>query len=157
MDSQDKSVFAREMATLSELYGKTVSKELFEMYCADLSEYRITDIVRAVQAHRRDPDRGRYFPKPADLLDKIQCSAEEAALIAWSEVPRLAANSREAKSQDDVTESVVQDMGGWRRFGMADAKEMHWMQREFVERYKTIKRTGFKRIGNITPIGGLLK
>lgn len=40
----------------------------------------------AIRAHRRDPERGRFFPRPADLLSKLQgtAAAHVPADLAWA-------------------------------------------------------------------------
>lgn len=167
MDKTAVTALAREMTTLAELYGREVSKPLFEMYVADLEAFDIRDILRAIRAHRQDPQRGQYFPKPADIIDKINGTVQESALVAWPEVLRLASNSRAAQSPDPITEQVVGEMGGWRRFGMSTTQELTWMQKEFIERYQAHLRghaespllgntSRTRSIGQVVHIGSLL-
>lgn len=136
MQHEDKLAFATEMTGVSEIYGKDLSRALMQIYFDTLSEFDIGTVRAAIHAHVKDPERGQFFPKPADLIDKINGTTHEAALSAWPEVLRLAADSRRAESINVLTEQVVRDMGGWRRFGMADSKELGWLQKEFVERYE---------------------
>jgi len=140
MVPEDKLAFATLLTGISELYGKDMSKSLMQIYFDMLSVHDIAAVRAAFQSHVRDPERGQYFPKPADIIDKINGTSREGAMAAWPEVLRLATNSRSARSEDPVTEQVVRDMGGWRRFGMSDAKELGWMQREFLERYASFTR-----------------
>lgn len=54
------------------MYGKEISPALAEMYFNDLSDFSIEAIQAAMSAHRKDSDRGRWFPKVADLIDKLE-------------------------------------------------------------------------------------
>ena len=67
----DKQRFSDLLDDLGLIYDKDVSVNLKRLYWEDLGSYPITAIEVACQAHRRDRDRGRFFPKPADLLARI--------------------------------------------------------------------------------------
>ena len=76
------------MEGMRELYGveKQISAQLAKMYWEDLKEFSNEDLEAMFRAHRRDPDRGRFFPKPADLLAKAAKAGPKhlAADAAWS-------------------------------------------------------------------------
>ena len=71
MSKPDKQRFSDLMDDLGVIYDKEVSVNLKRLYWEDLGQYPIDTIEAAMQAHRRDRDRGRFFPKPADLLARI--------------------------------------------------------------------------------------
>lgn len=64
----DKHRFSSLMDDLGIVYDKAVSADLKRLYWDDLGQLPIDVIEQAITAHRRDPDRGRFFPKPADIL-----------------------------------------------------------------------------------------
>lgn len=142
MDNVDKTRFVQAFMAMAEIYNRELTSSLMTMYFEDLMDFSIDAVLEALRGHRRDPERGQFFPKPADLIDKLEGSSKEQALEAWPEVLRLASNSRCAVAADPISQQVVLDMGGWRRFGMVDAKELSWMQREFLERYSSTLRRG---------------
>jgi len=71
MSKPDKQRFSELLDDLGAIYDKEVSVNLKRLYWEDLGQYPIAAIEAACQAHRRDRDRGRFFPKPADLLARL--------------------------------------------------------------------------------------
>ncbi|MBK1699761.1 hypothetical protein [Thiococcus pfennigii] len=67
----DKLRFSALMDDLGLLYDKPVTADLKRLYWEDLGSLPIEAIEQASRSHRRDPGRGRYFPRPADLLAKL--------------------------------------------------------------------------------------
>ena len=62
--------FAVLMKSLCALYSRELTTDVVRMYWEDLNEFTWEQVDAMAKAHRRDPDRGRFFPKPADLLAK---------------------------------------------------------------------------------------
>jgi hypothetical protein len=85
MSKPDKQRFSDLLDDLGLIYDKEVSVTLKRLYWEDLGAYPIATIEAACQAHRRDRDRGRFFPKPADLLARIGGDATHIpAEAAWA-------------------------------------------------------------------------
>ena len=59
------------MDDLGVIYDKEISVAMKRIYWDDLGQFPIDALEAAIKAHRRDRDRGRFFPKPADLLARI--------------------------------------------------------------------------------------
>lgn len=85
MSKPDKQLFSDAMDDLGVIYDKDISVAMKRLYWDDLGHYPIAAIEAACQAHRRDRDRGRFFPKPADLLARIGGDAAHIpAEAAWA-------------------------------------------------------------------------
>jgi hypothetical protein len=67
----DKRVLSDVLDELGLLYDREVPVALKKLYFEDLGELTDEELRAAARAHRRDPERGRFFPKPADLLAKV--------------------------------------------------------------------------------------
>ena len=64
---------------------KELPEALVRIYYSDLGHFSNADLTEMFNAHRRDPDRGRFFPKPADLLAKApQGPKHNTADSAWA-------------------------------------------------------------------------
>jgi len=140
MNSEDKKPFLDAMMAMGELYNRELSTTLVSMYYEDLREFSLLSLLEAMRSHRLDPEEGKFFPKPSDLIAKLRASSLELALMAWGEVMQLSANYRKAKSDNTVTEIVVAQMGGWRKFGMSETAHFTWMKKEFTERYLMLSK-----------------
>lgn len=58
------------------------------MYFRSLAEHDLAEVRAALDAHVKDAQRGRWFPKPADLIAQLQGNAEDdgrpGAEEAWA-------------------------------------------------------------------------
>lgn len=67
------------------------------MWIRAMAEYSLEEIQRALDAHVKDPDRGRFLPKPADVIAKISGVAVDdgrpGADEAWAVAMRSADES----------------------------------------------------------------
>lgn len=102
----DKHRFSSLMDDLGIIYDKTVSADLKRLYWDDLGHLPIDMIERAIQGHRRDPERGRFWPKPADILSRCRDPRliHPAADAAWA----IALESLDEASSVVLTEQIMQ-------------------------------------------------
>lgn len=158
MDANDKRIFADALIAMAEVYGKEITASLAMLYFDDLSEYPLAQVLSAFSAHRKDRDRGRWFPKVADLIDKLEGAADERGMVAWAALLPMLQDSARARSDDPITERVVKDLGGWLRLGHTSVDKLVWVEKEFVRRYQMysehganlqLENHGLNRIGKL--------
>jgi len=133
MNQADFPTLIAELARLAELYEKPMSEALQALYFEALSVYPIAEIVAAMRAYVIQPERGRWFPKPADLIALLDEAPEEQALEAWSKVIgawRSVGYYGDPEFQDESITTALRRMGGWQ---------------SFYERYKVIRNESFLR------------
>ena len=99
MNSTDKAGFATHILAIAEIYGKALSTPTIGIYWTALQGYPLAEVQRAIERHVHDPDAGRYFPKPADLIRHLQSRAEDDGHPdldeAWGLLVRLIGDERE--------------------------------------------------------------
>lgn len=139
MRTEDKQRFANLMTFMGEVYDKPIAKERMAAWFELLRDYDIDSVERAAQTHMRE---SKFMATPAELIERMKPSTEQAAMLAWVEVPTLLRNSRAAKSADPVTERVIQDLGGWVWLGQKTAQELVWIAKEFASRYEMYAQHG---------------
>lgn len=71
MSKPDKQRFSEAMDDLGVIYDKDISVTMKRIYWDDLGQFPIDALEAAIKAHRRDSDRGRFFPRPADILARL--------------------------------------------------------------------------------------
>ncbi len=157
MNQHDAPKFAQLMATLGELYGKTITATFSEIYWRTLERFDIKDVQQAVRQHIADPDNGKFMPKPADLLHWIEGSRETRALHAWATV--IAAIARVGVYQsvmfeDACIHKTIQSMGGWVRLCAMKIDEEPFRAQEFQKYYKAYLMEGVDAC--LTPLSGLM-
>lgn len=68
MLNDDRTKFNLMLHQNADLYGKTLSRDVAEIYWEDLKDYSLQDVWNAFKQHRKDEKAGKYLPKPIDLM-----------------------------------------------------------------------------------------
>lgn len=140
MNDSDRKAFFETWASAWEQYGKTVTDRMLKMAFECLREFPLADIQRGVLAHVKDATTGQFPPKPADIIRQIQGTAEDNALEAWSLVLRgirghYSHQANYVTFADPVIMMVVHEMGGFSTMGSCRETDLHWVQKDFMDRY----------------------
>jgi hypothetical protein len=94
----------------AEVYSELLTKERMQGYLRLLSDIPPDDLRAALDAHMRDPERGKFFPRPADIMAKLPrqqpkpmnadeawaiaiVSFDEGASVVWNTVIEEARNA----------------------------------------------------------------
>jgi len=89
MRDNDKVKFAELMAGTAEMYGKTASKVLMNMYFNALQRYSIDQVSEGFNKHILDEKHGSFMPKPADIIRHMQepkqLQIESKGSLSWCE------------------------------------------------------------------------
>ncbi|AHF03421.1 hypothetical protein MARPU_05655 [Marichromatium purpuratum 984] len=113
--AETKRQFLAIMNDLGELYERQISPGLVRLYWEDLGHLPIEAFEQLVRAHRRDPVRGRFFPKPADLLAAAEAigggalSADEA----WTLALEVFDESASVCATEEVLTAAAAASGVW--------------------------------------------
>lgn len=101
-----KAHFSALIDDLCVVYDKPSTTDLKRLYWDDLGHLPIDAIEQAMRAHRRDPERGRFFPRPADLLARCRDprGIHPAADAAWA----IALASLDESASVVMTEQIAQ-------------------------------------------------
>lgn len=139
MFEQDLPRFALLIVSAGEVYNKTLTSAVIEIYWSVLRDFKFDEVKNAMRSHFANPDTGQYLPKPADIIMAIEGSTQSRALKAWSK-----ANSAVKKIgiytsvafDDALIHVVIEDMGGWWKFCSVSDNHLPFVAREFQERYR---------------------
>ncbi len=89
MLEQNENEFIRVMETIGDIYDKKPSTSRIMVYWDAMSSFSIEDVKDALNRHVADPERGRFFPLPADVV--AQLPRKDAAWLtadeAWATCP----------------------------------------------------------------------
>ena len=126
------------MAGIGELYAKTISSHLIDIYWQALKRFELIDVQAALEAHINNPDSGQFFPKPADVVRFIEGSGETKALQAWAKVEKAIVQVGGYQTivfDDPLIHAVIEDMGGWIKLCSIKNIDMPFRANEFQKRY----------------------
>ena len=139
MLDQDLPKFALLITGIGEVYDKTFTSAVIEIYWSVLKSFMFEDVKKAVYSHLENPDVGKYLPKPADIIVAIEGSSQNQALRAWTKV--VAAVHRVGRYtsvafDDALILVIIEDMGGWLRLCNVKEEQLPFIKKEFQDRYR---------------------
>ena len=135
---KNKEKFKQYMTGLGELFDRTISKTLMDIYWKALEPF--TDDV-CEKAFNQLIVSSRFFPKPADFLEVIVGTDGDRALNAWLIVEKTVKKIgpyASVKFEDPVIHGVIDSLGGWEKFQDCTNSEWIWRQKEFITRYNAM-------------------
>lgn len=137
MGIDEKQKFIKSFSAIYARYEKPTNNLLLDIDWRLLKNYEYSDIMKAVENHMLDPERGHFMPKPADLirfLGKKSISAWNLASKSAKEIGR----NRSVSFFDPVIVFAIDDMGGWIKF--CDEFCLDETKRAFISAYERATR-----------------
>ena len=119
------------------MHNKKITDAVVNLWVA-LVEWRgIEPVMSALKQHTMSP-AGKFLPKPADIIEILDGTQEDASLLAWTKFHNaLRHGSHVSVCFDDVLiNQVAKDLGGWIAFGQLTAKDISFKEREFIRLYQ---------------------
>ena len=83
MTDSEKVNFTAAVVGLAVFYGVEVGKVSLNIYWDTLREYELDALLGAMQCHVKDPEHGRFMPKPADIIRHLAAGRIMGADAAW--------------------------------------------------------------------------
>lgn len=107
MLKQDKKQFAELMRATLGIYDKEITAETLVLWWNALQAHSVEEVREALSRHVQDRDRGRFAPKPADVLaviDAMKPDGRMGAEEAWATYPHNESDS--AVITDEIAEAM---------------------------------------------------
>lgn len=144
MNQSDYDQFGDLLTCVAELYGRTVKPMQTAMYFRALEDYPLPAVQSALDSHAKCPERGRFWPLPADLLAKL----ETAAAIDGRPSPEEAWSTA-IQAQDEAVTVVwtTETAQAWGDVGQAlmDTGDRFNASRGFIAKYAELCTAARKR------------
>jgi hypothetical protein len=134
----NKTKFLKFMTTISEVFDKTLSETLMDVYWKALEPF--TD-EQCEKAFNEVIVSSRFFPKPVDIIEKMQ--REDKATEAWVQVLKAMQHvgiSEIPTFHDPAINSAIEAMGGWMQLASMEIEDRRWQRKEFEDLYPVMKR-----------------
>ena len=145
MQPSEKPEFARLLTGLMAYYRQDVSPFVLDLWWSACEGLALEQLTKAMNAHAKDPERGQFAPKVADIVRILQGTHTDRSLLAWGNV--LDATSGVGAYQDVVFDdpaihAAVNDVGGWSKLCRTDLKELSYLQHRFCQSHKAYTERG---------------
>jgi hypothetical protein len=115
MQPDDFDNFARVLDAAYSLHAKALTADARALFFAALGEYSLADVRKAISAHIKDPERGQFPPKPADIIAQLRGGAQSDGRPDGNEAWAIAIHAR------DEAETVVWTQEMAEAFGVAQS------------------------------------
>ena len=83
MNEAEKAKFTAAVVGLAGFYGAELNKMSLAIYWDTLREHELEALQEAMRCHVKDPDHGRFMPKPADIIRHLPADRIMGADAAW--------------------------------------------------------------------------
>lgn len=133
------------LAEVAELYGASLSVGVVGLWDTALERYEVEQVRKAFEAHMRDPDGGRFMPKPAHLMKFLEGNSTDQAAIAWGKALEAASSVgayTDVVFDDAAIHATIEDLGGWPRFCRTETAELSYLQHRFTQSYQAYANKG---------------
>lgn len=138
----DEKRLVQTLVGVYSFYDKGLTEFAIRVWRDACAEFDIGSVEEAFNRHLRDPEVGRWLPKPADIIRQLKGDAEDSALIAWGTVVQAISSIGHSGSPGFTgpTLDAVHSLGGWGAICRSDTASLGFMQKRFVDAFKVYSR-----------------
>ncbi len=139
MSPSDQPKFSALLSDVMAYYGKDASTFMVSLWWDACKGLDFAQVQAALNQHARDPERGQFAPKVADIVRILEGTATERATIAWGktlDAMERVGSYTDVVFDDAVIHAVVQDLGGWVKICRSSMAELSYLQHRFTESYR---------------------
>ena len=158
MENQDKHEFEKLMVGCGEIYKREITKALLKIYFCVLEKYSIGQVQHAFNQHMINPDQGRFFPKPADLMAHLETSRDldvkDRAEIAWAAIHgaiERVGPYQKLELEDKQALAAVKAIGGWKKLCTCTYDQLIWLKKDFLQTYDTFENAPLETLPKNLP------
>lgn len=152
----NKIEFRDIFALLCETYGKEPTKVLMSAYYMVLEDLTVEEFKSAIKSILVSR-KYNSMPLPADILECVNGSADDNALIALKVLENEMARSGAYNSvcfKDRNIMTAVSNMGGWIGLCRTTDDEWKFKKKEFLDLYKALSKSP-NRLNEVAYLKGL--
>jgi hypothetical protein len=149
----DKNKFVELMAGLSQLYDKELSQFALNLYYEILENYDYLQIESAIK-QVISTNKYNCIPKPAEILEFLEGTRDDKALLAWLQVMEAVQKGGYYASiefSDPIISHAVNELGGWQWLCCSQKDDLPFIEKRFMDLYRLFIKKGVS--GNPRLIG----
>jgi len=145
MKVSQKADFFTMLTDVMSYYKQDTSEFMLNVFwdaCKDV-DYEI--VCKALNEHAKDPDKGQFAPKVADIVRRLQGGKTDRSAMAWNKVydamSRIGAYS-DVCFDEAAINAAVDDCGGWPKMCRSNFDELSYLQHRFSKSYEAYINRG---------------
>lgn len=134
MNENELKKLSNLIADVYSEYQKELTQFSLASYVAVLRNYDFKSVRDAFISYQIKPREFKRHPDVGDILQILEGDVETDAYESWS---NLLQHGFESIKDDELALKALRDIGGYDRFRMRYEKDLVFLKKEFVRRYKT--------------------
>lgn len=145
MQERDRPEFGQLVTDVHAFYRQDCSRFVLDVWWGACESFSLEQVRRAFTVHAKDPEAGKFCPKPADLVKVLQGTSTDRAAVAWGVVMQAigaAGQYQDVDFGDPATHAAIHDLGGWPKVCRTELKELGYLQHRFTESYRAYAGRG---------------
>jgi hypothetical protein len=148
----DKVEFCSVLLALGEMYDKKVTEVVTGLYYETLKEYDIDQVKTAVSKVIKNHVYNT-LPKPAEILQYLEGSADDRAMIAWLKAKKavqICGYTHDPVFDDNIiSHCIIHICGSWVNFCSISTEELPYYEKRFLDAYRVFERKGVAGPANL--------
>lgn len=140
MKHAEKAQFAQMLRDVMSYYKQDTSEFMLSIFWDACKDLEFEQVAKAFNAHAKDPDKGQFAPKVADIVRLLQGTKADRSMLAWNKVYdamcRVGAY-KDVNFGDGAIHAAVNDCGGWPKMCRTNMDELSYLQHRFCKAYQT--------------------
>ena len=134
----NKEKFGQIMSGMAGMYNIIITEFTLDTYYEIFKDYSDDQFSRAVTQTIRE-HKYSTLPKPAEILEYLEGTRDDKALIAWyqlMEAVKKGGYHASIEFADPLIPHIVNELGGWMWFCCTQKEELPFIQKRFEDLYR---------------------
>jgi len=138
------SEITKVLYVFGELYDKKITEGIAEIYYDIFKNYSVdefkTAAYKVIKSHVYNS-----LPKPASILEFLEGTSDDKALMAWSLAQDAVVKVGyydSPKVEDPIISNCIVELGGWQEFCSVKTSELPFVEKRFTDLYRLFLKRG---------------
>ena len=139
MQSNEKTKFYAMLSEVMSYYKQDTSEFMLSVFWDACKGVEFEQVAKALNNHVKDPDKGQFAPKVADVVRLLVGTKTDRSVLAWGRVyESLCAVGayKDVCFDDPAIHAAISDCGGWMKMCRSDIDELSYLQHRFAKSYQ---------------------
>ena len=132
------------MLGLGEIYDKQITEFVADIYYEVFKEYDYQAISNAIKEVVKS-HKYNTLPKPADILEFLEGTKDDKALVAWMQINEAIQKGgyyASVEFGDPIISNAIIELGGWQWLCSQEIKDMPFVEKRFMDMYRLLLKRG---------------
>lgn len=139
MKPDEKQKFFVMLSDVMSYYKQDTSAFMLNVFWDACHAVDYEVVVKAINAHVKDPDKGQFAPKVADLVRLLVGTKSDRSALAWGKAYRAMCEIgayQDVCFDDPAIHAAINDCGGWVKLCRSELDDISYLQHRFGQSYQ---------------------